>query len=210
MTESVGTERINALDLLRGLAIILMVMSGILPRTILPDWMYHAQLPPPDHHFDPTLPGFTWVDLVFPLFLFCLGVAIPLALDRRLQEGRSRANLSFRILKRGFLLASFAIVLQHFRPFQVNPLPETGTWWFALAGFVILVLMFSRIPLDLKPRIRTILRLTGWALALIVLYFWRSTSGASFSLQRNDIIILVLANMAVFTGLIWLYSREQP
>jgi predicted acyltransferase len=37
-------------------------------------------VPPPDHKFNPAIPGITWVDLVFPFFLFSMGVAIPLAL----------------------------------------------------------------------------------------------------------------------------------
>lgn len=28
--------------------------------------MSHAQTPPPDHIFNPEIPGITWVDLVFP------------------------------------------------------------------------------------------------------------------------------------------------
>lgn len=36
-------------------------------------WMYHAQVPPPSHQFDPTRAGITWVDLVFPFFLVLYG-----------------------------------------------------------------------------------------------------------------------------------------
>ncbi|MBV6647244.1 MAG: DUF5009 domain-containing protein, partial [Cyclobacteriaceae bacterium] len=72
-------DRIQALDALRGIAILMMILSGVVPYTGLPAWMYHAQLPPPDRAFDPALPGLTWVDLVFPIFIFTLGAAIPLA-----------------------------------------------------------------------------------------------------------------------------------
>ncbi len=36
-------NRLGALDALRGLAILLMVLSGMGPYGILPAWMYHAQ-----------------------------------------------------------------------------------------------------------------------------------------------------------------------
>jgi predicted acyltransferase len=81
--------RALSLDALRGLAILMMVLSGVVPYRVLPDWMYHAQLPPPTHAFDPTLAGLTWVDLVFPMFLFAMGAAIPMALSRRLEKGIS-------------------------------------------------------------------------------------------------------------------------
>lgn len=59
-------NRAYALDALRGYAIITMVLSATIVTQVLPGWMSHAQTPPPDHIFNPSLPGITWVDLVFP------------------------------------------------------------------------------------------------------------------------------------------------
>lgn len=64
-------QRALALDALRGYAIITMVLSATIISSILPGWMSHAQTPPPDHIFNPEIPGITWVDLVFP-FSFSL------------------------------------------------------------------------------------------------------------------------------------------
>lgn len=61
-------NRALALDALRGYAIITMVLSATIVTHVLPGWMSHAQTPPPDHVFNPLLPGITWVDLVFPFF----------------------------------------------------------------------------------------------------------------------------------------------
>ena len=78
--------RADSIDLLRGLAIVGMVLSGqMLWHSDLPAWLFHAQLPPPDFRFDPSVPGITWVDLVFPFFLFSMGAAFPLAMRRRLE-----------------------------------------------------------------------------------------------------------------------------
>lgn len=65
-------QRALALDALRGYAIITMVLSATIISSILPGWMSHAQTPPPDHIFNPEIPGITWVDLVF-LFPFRYG-----------------------------------------------------------------------------------------------------------------------------------------
>ena len=56
-------KRAYSLDALRGYAILTMILSATIAFGILPGWMYHAQVPPPDHHFDPTVYGITWVDL---------------------------------------------------------------------------------------------------------------------------------------------------
>lgn len=95
-------KRAYALDALRGFAILAMVLSGTIRYKILPAWMYHAQEPPPTHTFNPNLPGLTWVDTVFPIFLFCMGAAIPLALSSRLAKGFTTKQVIVYILKRGF------------------------------------------------------------------------------------------------------------
>lgn len=80
--------RAYAIDLLRGLAIVGMVLSGNFGwNPALPAWLFHAQVPPPDFTFDPSLPGITWVDLVFPFFLFSMGAAFPFSLGRKLDRG---------------------------------------------------------------------------------------------------------------------------
>ena len=82
-----SVRRAIGLDALRGFAILAMFLSGLLPfySNTLPNWMYHAQVPPPLHKFNPNLPGLTWVDLVFPFFIFSMGSAIPLALTKRIE-----------------------------------------------------------------------------------------------------------------------------
>ena len=72
-------QRNQCLDALRGFAILAMVLSSSIAFGILPAWMYHAQVPPPYHVYKPEIPGITWVDLVFPFFLFSIGAAIPQA-----------------------------------------------------------------------------------------------------------------------------------
>ena len=71
-------ERIAAIDILRGIAIFGMILcANIGWQSDLPAWMFHAQVPPPDYVFRPDVPGITWVDLVFPIFLFSMGAAFP-------------------------------------------------------------------------------------------------------------------------------------
>ena len=77
---AVPTRRAHSLDALRGYAIMTMILAATEAFGILPAWMYHAQEPPPTHVFNPHIYGITWVDLIFPFFLFSMGAAIPLSL----------------------------------------------------------------------------------------------------------------------------------
>lgn len=107
-------NRALALDALRGYAIITMVLSATIVTHVLPGWMSHAQTPPPDHVFNPLLPGITWVDLVFPFFLFAMGAAFPFSIRKRAEKGDSKLKLVYEAVKRGIQLTFFAIFIQHF------------------------------------------------------------------------------------------------
>ncbi|WP_017316005.1 DUF5009 domain-containing protein [Mastigocladopsis repens] len=203
-------KRAYALDALRGFAILGMVLSGTIRYKILPAWMYHAQEPPPTHTFNANLPGLTWVDTVFPIFLFCMGTAIPLALSSRLAQGFTTKQVLLYIFKRGFLLGIFAIFLQHIRPFTINQKPTEQTWWIALLGFLILFLMFVRLSVNLKFRQFTKWISLGASIAAIILVsFLRYPDGSGFSLSRSDIILVVLTNMAVFGSLAWFFTKNN-
>ena len=204
-------KRADALDALRGFAILMMVLSGIIPRDgTLPAWMYHAQTPPPNYVFNPNIPGLTWVDIVFPIFLFAMGASIPLALSRLINKDWRYISIFFFILKRGFLLGTFAIVLQHFRPHIINSAEETPEKWkLALLGFFILFLMFTRLPKFFPKILNQFISIAGWSICILVLSRLIYPDGSQFSLERSDIILIVLTNMAVFGSIIWLFTKSN-
>ena len=55
--------------------------------------------------------GMTYVDLVFPAFLFIVGLSIPLAIRRRLELGDSMPRLWAHILMRSLSLVVIGLVL---------------------------------------------------------------------------------------------------
>ncbi len=188
-----------------------MLLSGQEPfgHLALPAWMYHAQEPPPDHEWLGHLPGITWVDLVFPFFLFCMGEAFPLALSRRMDQGVAPWRLGLFILERGFLLGFFALYVQAIRPFTLSNHPTTGTWLLALLGFFLLFPVLTRLPDAWAPSTRWLIRGGGWAGAVLFLGLAHYPDGSGFLLRRSDIIIVVLTNMAVFGSLIWMLTRHS-
>jgi len=190
-------RRAYALDALRGFAILTMLLSGLIPWGPLPGWMYHAQVPPPDHVFNPDIPGITWVDLVFPFFIFSMGVAFPFALTRRLQKGETKTGLILSIFKRFIMLVFFAIVLEHFRPFVLGArdagLPEWGwlqasledngslfiriiaaflekwKWGVSLLGAVIIFFLWCRFPKNISRRTILTCKISAFIVLILAL-----------------------------------------
>src|SRR5882757_8434616 len=71
--------RITSIDALRGFVMFMMIFVNDLAGAgrLVPDWMVHFS----DRHRGGS--GMTFVDLVFPAFLFIVGMSVPLSLGGR-------------------------------------------------------------------------------------------------------------------------------
>lgn len=192
--------RDNALDALRGLAILGMVLSGSLAfGDVLAGWMFHAQVPPPLHKFDPTRAGITWVDLVFPFFLFALGAAIPLSM----RTTRSAAGALWHGMKRFGWLIFFALFTHHMKAWVVGDAADAATHLISLAGFGLLCVVLLRDSAGW-------LKCVGVLACCILLWTLPFKDGTGFSWKRSDIILVVLGNMALAGSVVWWLTRHNP
>jgi predicted acyltransferase len=58
--------------------------------------------------------GLTVADLVFPFFLFIMGVVIPLSLSKRLERGDSKSRIYLHIMKRSIIIFGLGLFLNAF------------------------------------------------------------------------------------------------
>lgn len=202
-------ERYLNLDALRGYAIFTMILSGsIAYGPAMPDWMFHAQVPPPNHQFNPNLPGITWVDLVFPFFIFCMGAAIPIALKKQALTNDNK-QVIFTACRRFFLLTFFALFLEHFKSNRILATPNNATYWLSLAGYLLLFLAFSKLGSFFNKTVETIINFTAIAIGIASLILLPLNNGEGFKITNSDIIIIVLANMALFGTVAWWFTRNN-
>ncbi|MEO2047372.1 MAG: DUF5009 domain-containing protein [Pirellulales bacterium] len=65
---------------------------------------------------------FTFYDLIFPLFLFIAGVAMPYSIGRKLEENTPKAKLVANIIRRGLTLVLLGLIYQGLFKFDFNNL----------------------------------------------------------------------------------------
>ncbi|QNA45588.1 DUF5009 domain-containing protein [Lacibacter sediminis] len=204
-------QRNESLDALRGFAILTMVLSGAIAYgNVLPAWMFHAQVPPPLHKFDPSIPGITWVDLVFPFFLFSMGAAIPLSLKKYIEQEKGFLPVLWMAFKRFLLLTFFALFTQHMKAWVIAEQPTAAEHLLSMLAFVLLFFQFYENKNERLKKVFLIVRMIAFAIAIILLWklpFW---SGKGFDFYKSDIIILVLANMALFGTIIYYVTADKP
>ena len=203
--------RNESLDALRGLAILAMVLSGSMAYgDCLPAWMYHAQVPPPTHQFNASLPGITWVDLVFPFFLFSMGAAIPLSLQKHVAAKHGLLTVAGLAFKRYMLLAFFALFTEHMKAWVMSPTPSTSHHLLSLLAFVLLFFQLYENKNVAGHKVFTIVKILAFVIAVLLLYYLPLNNGEGFSFYKSDIIIMVLANMAFFGTIIYWLTKANP
>jgi predicted acyltransferase len=166
-----GATRIASVDALRGLVITLMIFVNDLGETPqAPAWLKHVGAARDAMHIP---------DLVFPAFLFIAGVSIPIAFERALSLGRTRAQLLGKALARTASLLVIGVVMVNMEKFE----PWPNGLWGALA-YVAMFLTFAVVPAE-AGRGRTLLRagraIGAAALAALVLAY-RTAEGKALVL----------------------------
>jgi len=170
--QSGSLVRLASLDAFRGLVILTMTFVNYLAGiSNIPAWAKHM---PPDAD------GYTFVDLVFPGFLFIVGVAIPLALHKRMARGESLLSLLQRVVVRSASLLFVGVIMVNSSSYSARATGMSKSLWF-LSAMLAVVVLWNIYPTDApkaKQRLFLGLRIfAGLVLAGLVVVF-RGENGA--------------------------------
>ena len=154
--------RLASLDVIRGLAVagmILVVSPGAWEYSYAP--LRHAEWY-----------GWTLADMVFPLFLFAVGVAIIFSFTAHLARGASKQTLALRILRRSAIILVLGLVLNAFPNFDFPHLRIPGILQriavcYAIASFFSLAFWRT----DGTNNRSLFVRLSAAAVAMLISYW---------------------------------------
>ena len=181
------------------------------PASIVPAWMRHFH----------GKSGMTFVDLVFPAFLFIVGMSIPLALGARLQK-ESVGKVGLHVVTRVLALLLIGIMM-------VNELPDRAAMGWSPALWATLmyaaaILAFCAISPREKSEsaearskaISLVLRVIGFAMLAFLAFSFQKANGqriitlSPFSIHTEWYGILGLIGWAYLVGAItYLIFREH-
>jgi len=102
-------QRLLSIDVLRGITIAFMIMVNNNGGPGSWHFMNHAQWN-----------GLTPTDLVFPTFLFVVGVSIVFGFEARLRKGATRAQLAVHTVQRAVILYALGMVVNTFPFFGIS------------------------------------------------------------------------------------------
>ena len=159
--------RIASIDVFRGLTMAVMIFVNELAGVRgLPWWTYHA-------HRDWNV--MTYVDMVYPFFLFIIGLAIPIAIRARLKKNPSMLAVWRHVLLRSASLIVLGLILANADKVDSAHTGLSGSMWGLLGG----VLYWNSYPKS--KRFRTLfksLRVVGLLLLVFVYAIFRRLTPA--------------------------------
>ncbi len=155
--------RVLSIDLLRGADVLLMLfVNEVAGVSGAPGFLLHK---PRD------VDGMTITDLVFPAFLFIVGIVVPFALGGRLRRGESRSQVWRHVLARVLALVVMGVLMVNAEQGVSGVLSEP--LWNVLATLGILLLWAT--PGSGWGRVqKSWLRAAGLALILLVALAYRN------------------------------------
>src|SRR5688500_841482 len=111
--------------------------------------------------------GFTFADLVFPAFVFIMGVSMPFAFARRRAAGASIRDLSWRVGSRAALLIALGLALNGLAALQAGtPLRFPGVLQRLALAYVLASMTVIHLDSRRWPAVIGAALLGHWALLM--------------------------------------------
>jgi len=164
------TERVAAVDALRGFDMFWIAGGGALVTAFLK--LFADPLPPwlarQFNHVE--WEGFTAWDLIMPLFMFVVGVAMPFSIGKRLARGDRRASIYAKALCRAAVLFVLGMIAQgNLLAFDLSKLHlYSNTLQAIAAGYVIAAVALVELPVRGQAALAGALLVVYWLLMAFV------------------------------------------
>jgi predicted acyltransferase len=149
-----ATDRLISLDVFRGLTIAGMVLVNN------PGSWEHIYWPLEHAEWN----GWTPTDLIFPFFLFIVGVAIPLAFGRRVADGGAHRDLYLKVIRRTLIILALGLFLNAFPHFDLSTLRIPGVLQRIAVCYLFAALIFLKTKGRTQVAVVLILLLVYWLL----------------------------------------------
>ena len=163
-SSQVMTQRVTAIDLVRAMTMILMIfVNDLWSLSGIPAWLGHVER---------GVDGIGLADIVFPAFLFIVGLSMPFALEARRKKGENTTQLLVHVITRSLALVVMGVFLVNGETIngEATGLPRPA--WNTLCALSF-ILIWNSYPKDLSKTLIYVLRSIGAVVLLTLAIIYR-------------------------------------
>ena len=158
------TIRIASIDVLRALTMLLMIwVNDFWTLTNTPKWLMHAK--PNEDYL-----GFS--DIIFPLFLFIVGLSIPFAIQNRLAKKEPIAVMTKHIVVRSLSLLIIGVFMVNYETHN-ETLGLGKSLWCLLMAFAVSLIWMQWKKSPVPQKWHNILQLLGLIVLIFLAIFYK-------------------------------------
>ena len=193
------TARIATIDVFRALTMFLMLFVNDIPGIKqIPHWLLHAKM-------DEDMLGFS--DIIFPCFLFVMGMSVPFAILKRQEKGESLGGTLKHIFERTIALIVMGLFTVNLGSYDGDATGLPYSW------YVILLVISFFLTWNLYPKaegkkkyLYDGLKVVGRAMILGLFILFEGKNGVTFGVKWWGILGLIGWTYLV-TAIVFLITR---
>lgn len=172
-TGAAGIQRILSIDILRALTMVLMIfVNDFWTLKGVPYWMEHRK---------PGVDGIGLSDVVFPAFLFIVGLSLPYAINNRRKKGDSDWQIVAHILLRTVALLVMGVFLVNGETYN-EAATGMAKYWYSILCALSFILIWNTYPEAMNKYLPIVARIAAFAILITMAVIYRG--GHDGNIQR--------------------------
>lgn len=195
------SERNVGIDLFRALTMFVMIFVNDFWKILeVPRWMEHAGR-------GEDFMGLA--DVVFPCFLFAVGLSIPFAIERRYSKGHTGQAIIGHILTRSLALLIMGAFITNSESRLSPDVPyRIGIYWFLMVGaFILIWNYYPRTDNPGRKKLYTLLNIAGVIILFYLAITFRDPEGSVFRARWG--ILGTIGWTYLLCAFIYVYARDR-
>ncbi len=196
-----AAQRISSIDVLRAITMVLMIfVNDFWSLTDIPEGLKHVKR---------GVDGIGFSDVIFPAFLFIVGLSLPYAIDNRIKKGDTTSDIVQHVFFRTIALLVMGVFLVNGETVNAAAMGIPGWLWYPLSCFCF-ILIWNTYSVKINKALETILKISGIITLTVLAYYYRGGENGDARFASQWWGILGLIGWAYLAGaLVTLFSGNN-
>lgn len=193
--------RIDSIDVLRAITMVFMIfVNDFFTLTNIPDWLKHVPR---------GVDGIGFSDVIFPAFLFIVGLSLPYAIEHRRLKGESNTNIIKHVLFRTLALLTMGVFLVNGESINNEASGIKPGTWFPLVCLCF-ILIWNKYSSKTSALLQYILQYSAILSLIILAFFYRGGENGEVRFETHWWGILGLIGWAYLaSALITVFAKNN-